>query len=90
MGAPHGAEVGAVWYRTGMDPADQPKRQRIADAEFAGLVHAVWCTFIAGPQAGIDWPPFSEAEAAVLRIADGRVWADKDPFAARLQLWHMP
>lgn len=73
-----------------MDPADQPKRQRIADAEFAGLVHAVWCTFIAGPQAGIDWPPFSEAEAAVLRIADGRVWADKDPFAARLQLWHMP
>lgn len=82
-GAPHGAEVGAVWYRDGIDLSRLPERQRVADTGFARSVHRVWAEFIHGRP---EWRP--EA-GMVLRLAD-RIRTERDPFDARTALWERP
>ncbi len=94
-GAPHGAEVGLVWYRDGMDTALQPPRQRVdaADTAFAAKVHALWASFVhaGAPRAdGTAWPRFGADAPQLLRIADGAVWPAPDPFAGRPALWDPP
>lgn len=86
-GAAHGAEVGLVWYRQGMNIADQPERQRIGDIAFAAQVHEVWRAFIARDFLPMEWPRFDEDSQIVLRMADGTIAAEKDKFAERLGLW---
>lgn len=86
-GAAHGAEVGLIWYRKGMDIADQPERQRVKDTTFAAEVHEVWRAFIARDFLPFEWPRFEEDNQIVLRLADGTIAAEKDKFAERLQLW---
>jgi para-nitrobenzyl esterase len=89
-GAAHGAEVGAVWHRRGMDPVEQPERQRVTDTAFAEKVHEVWCAFIAGDHPAHDWPRFTEETKVVLRMADGSIGQAPDTFADRLGLWQRP
>lgn len=87
LGAPHGAEVGAVWYRPGLDPALQPPHQRVVDTAVALKVHEVWAGFVAGRTIPPDWPAYHPDTPRVLRLADGRLRVEPDPFAARLGLW---
>lgn len=92
-GAAHGAEVGMVWYRTGMDTVQQPQRQRATDSAFAARVHQVWASFVHGRAPsfdGLPWPSFTAAGPDVLRMADGRMWIERDPFVDRLALWANP
>lgn len=86
-GAPHGAEVGAVWYRDGMDLSQQPQRQRITDPVFAESVHDIWRAFIAGDASPHDWPRFRPEAPNVLRIAESDITITPDPFAERVELW---
>lgn len=86
-GAPHGAEVGAVWYRDGMDLSQQPLRQRITDPDFAESVHDIWRAFIAGDTPPQDWPRFRPEEPNVLHIAESGITITADPFAERVELW---
>lgn len=81
-GAAHGAEVGAVWFRQGMDLSSQPPRQRVADPAFAAIVHDVWAGFIHGRR---DWPLHDGAN--ILRLTEGKALSAPDPFAARVSLW---
>ncbi|MBO0145189.1 carboxylesterase family protein [Agrobacterium sp. Ap1] len=91
-GAPHGAEVGAVWYRDGMDVSHLPARQAVADPQFARQVHDVWVSFIRdevpATPAG-DWPRHDAADAPVLHMADGKFVIVCDPFDTRTGLWQM-
>lgn len=86
-GAPHGAEVGAVWYRDGMDLSQQPQRQRITDPVFAESVHDIWRAFIAGDASPHDWHQFRPEAPNVLRIAESGITITPDPFAERVELW---
>lgn len=81
QGAAHGAEVGAVWYRKGMDLSLQPERQRVNDTVFAAEVHDIWAAFIHGRA---DWPC---AEGTVLRLRPGDIAVERDPFDTRPALW---
>jgi para-nitrobenzyl esterase len=89
MGAPHGAEVGEVWYRQGMDIAEQPERQRIRNPAFAAGVHDVWARFIAGTPMP-EWPRYYGAESPVLRLREEGIASADDPFANRPGLWQTP
>jgi para-nitrobenzyl esterase len=89
-GAAHGAEVGAVWYRRGMDLNAQPARQRVSDTGFAEAVHAVWQGFIAHDAATGEWPRFSAENPMVLHLANGAVQPQQDIFAERPGLWQRP
>ncbi|MDH2327150.1 carboxylesterase family protein [Cereibacter sp. SYSU M97828] len=80
-GAPHGAEVGAVWYRQGMDLALQPERQRVTDTAFAVAVHDFWAAFIHGHS---NWPC---PQGSVLRLRSGYIAVERDPFDTRTALW---
>ncbi len=85
-GAAHGAEVGAVWYRRGMDTADQPAHQRVTDTTFAAKVHDIWAGFIKGAP---DWTPYSPTAPWVMRLARDAVQVERDPFDMRPALWDM-
>jgi para-nitrobenzyl esterase len=90
MGAPHGAEVGEVWYRDGMDLNHLPMRQAIADRNFAKVVHNVWVSFILDnePRTPVGaWPVYSTSQPKVLRLDRGRIGIELDPFDGRTALW---
>lgn len=89
-GAAHGAEVGLVWYRQGMDLAEQPQRQRVSDIGFAEALHNLLRGFIARETPPAKWPPFSAGSPTVLHAADGVMTVTHDPFAQRLELWQRP
>lgn len=89
-GAAHGAEVGHVWYRPGMAVDHLRPHQAVTDRGFAETVHDVWTRFIAGTTpiaAPVIWPPHAAGNESVLRLADGRVWVEDDPFARRVALF---
>lgn len=86
-GDAHGAEVGAVWYRTGMDQSARPERLRYENTDFARKVHRIWVDFIAhGHMDG--WQAYDPERPQVLHIDPHRgiAMAD-DVFAERLSLW---
>lgn len=90
LGAPHGAEVGNVWFRPGMDVSALPVRQAVKDEAFATGVHGMWAAFIAGRPSlpnGEDWPLFKAETPVVARMQDGRFWSERDIFRDRLELW---
>lgn len=87
LGERHGAEVGAVWHRAGMDQAEHPPRVRIADTGFAEAVHHIWRAFIAGETMPYGWPAFSPEAPQALHITEGSIAPQQDVFAARLELW---
>ena len=90
LGARHGAEVGEVWYRPGMDQSSRPTRQTVVDPAFAAGVHAVWVSFIAGSPAlpgSQPWPGFDSANPLVARFDAGRFAVERDIFYERLSLW---
>lgn len=89
-GAAHGAEVGHVWYRPGMAVDHLRSHQAVADRGFAATVHEVWTRFIAGTTpiaAPVTWPPHAAGNESVLRLDDGRIWVEDDPFARRVTLF---
>lgn len=90
-GAPHGAEVGEVWFRRGAELPGLPERQIARDPAFAEDVHRLWLAFIrdekpALPNGG-TWPSYSTANPLVACMADGGFWVEPDPFAGRTDLW---
>lgn len=89
MGAPHGAEVGPLWYRPGQDQQTLPERQRVSDIAFAADVHAIWSSFIRDgvPVApGGAWPVYRENHD-ILLIRPGAIRAGADPFGDRPDFW---
>jgi para-nitrobenzyl esterase len=87
LGAAHGAEVGHVWYRPGMDITRLRGHQAIERTETASEVHAVWRDFVAGVDDKSLWPEYSEQNPVVLRLGDGPARIEGDLFAPRLDLW---
>jgi para-nitrobenzyl esterase len=90
LGASHGAEVGEVWYRHGMDVSHLPARQVVTDPVFAEAVHDVWVSFIrdGAPRTPIgDWPRYSASQPVVLRMDSGDFRLGSDPFDGRTGLW---
>ncbi|MDR3471101.1 MAG: carboxylesterase family protein [Devosia sp.] len=93
LGAPHGAEVGAVWYRPGLDQSERPARQIVHEPSFAAGVHAVWASFIAGATVlpgNRLWPRFDPVNPQVARLDGGRFAVMSDTFFERLTLWGTP
>lgn len=90
LGAPHGAEVGSVWYRDGSNARELPQRQRVADAGFARAIHDLWASFIKDkrPRApNGEWPPYHAEKPMVLRLSPVGFGATPDPFDGREALW---
>jgi para-nitrobenzyl esterase len=90
LGAPHGAEVGEVWYRQGMDVSHLPTRQSVKDRTFATAVHHVWVSFIrdAAPETPAGWwPRYSGAKPQILHMEKGVFRLPTDPFDGRTLLW---
>uniref|UniRef100_UPI00310134DA carboxylesterase/lipase family protein n=1 Tax=Neorhizobium sp. EC2-8 TaxID=3129230 RepID=UPI00310134DA len=90
LGAPHGAEVGEVWYRSGMDVSHLPARQAVTRVRFAEAVHETWVSFVRDqtPRTPIgDWLPYSETTPTVLQIEEGGFHYRADPFGSRTTLW---
>ncbi|MFB9948503.1 carboxylesterase/lipase family protein [Rhizobium puerariae] len=94
LGAPHGAEVGEVWYRSGMDVGRLPARQAVTDKAFAEHVHAIWVSFIRdeAPRTPVgdlvgDWPLYSALRPQVLHMDRGAFRLTADPFGGRTALW---
>lgn len=90
LGAPHGAEVGSVWYRDGSNGRELPERQRVADAGFARAIHDLWASFIKDerPRApNGEWPLYHAEKPMVLRAAPAGFGATPDPFDGREALW---
>lgn len=90
LGAPHGAEVGAVWYRQGMDVKCVPERQRPSDTVFAKAIHDIWVSFIRdeAPRTPVGfWPRFTADKPAVLHADNGDFRLATDPFQDRTNLW---
>ncbi|MND20790.1 carboxylesterase/lipase family protein [Agrobacterium tumefaciens] len=90
LGAPHGAEVGPVWYRDGFDCRELPQRQRVADAGFATAIHDLWASFIkderpAAPNG--EWPLYRAEKPMVLRAGPVGFGVTIDPFDGREALW---
>lgn len=93
LGAPHGAEVGEVWYRQGMDASHLPARQAVKDRIFAAAVHDVWVSFIrdATPETPAGkWPAYSGAKPQILHMEKGVFHLPIDPFNGRTALWERP
>jgi para-nitrobenzyl esterase len=90
LGAPHGAEVGEVWHRSGMDTSQLPVRQIATDIKFAQELHDVWVSFIrdAAPvsPAGV-WPAYDASSPGILRMEKGIFHVTDDPFDGRVALW---
>jgi para-nitrobenzyl esterase len=90
QGAPHGAEVGEVWHRSGMDVSQLPARQIATDIKFAQELHDVWVSFIrdAAPvsPAGV-WPAYDASSPVILRTEKGVFHVADDPFDGRVALW---
>ncbi|TQN60568.1 carboxylesterase family protein [Agrobacterium tumefaciens] len=90
LGAPHGAEVGSVWYRDGSNGRELPERQRVADAGFARAIHDLWASFIKDerPRApNGEWPLYHAEKPMVLRAGPAGFGATPDPFDRREALW---
>lgn len=90
LGAAHGAEVGHVWYREGMDVGVLPERQRVTDRRFAGQLHDVWVSFIrddAPKTPAGEWPRYDRNAPVLLHAVDGTFALTQDPFDARTDLW---
>ena len=91
LGAPHGAEVGEVWYRPGMDSSALPARQVVHNPERARAVHQLWVSFIAHDQpalpSGESWPTYRRDRPDVLRIRSNGMIVSPDPFAERVRCW---
>lgn len=87
-GAPHGAEVGYLWHREGIDISGVPARHQIADPGLATPIHDIWRDFIAANDGGgISWPTYSEAAPQLLHLGSGPAHVAADPFDARPALW---
>lgn len=89
-GAPHGAEVGEVWYRRGMDASHLPERQAVTQPDFAEAVHDVWVSFVrdeAPTSPAGDWPRYSASQPKVLHMDGGDFRVIPDPFDRRTALW---
>lgn len=89
-GAAHGAEVGALWYRPGMDQSSRPERQRAADPGEAARTHCLWLSFIRGDRPSTDGvfaPNYSEADPQLLWLLPHQTRICRDPFDARIELW---
>ncbi|HEY4200378.1 MAG TPA: carboxylesterase family protein [Devosiaceae bacterium] len=89
-GERHGAEVGSVWYREGMDSAEQPERLRASDHNFACKVHEIWRAFVAHDTMPHGWQCYSGGDPVLLHITAERIGLEKDRFAERLELWQSP
>ncbi|MFK3780349.1 carboxylesterase/lipase family protein [Agrobacterium sp. NPDC089420] len=90
LGAPHGAELGSVWYRDGMDISALPQRQGVTDAGFARSIHDLWVSFIRdGDAAAADcgWPPYRQDRPLVLWARPPGFVIVPDPFDGRDALW---
>lgn len=90
LGAPHGAEVGEVWYRDGMDTSQLPARQQVRDPAFAKSVHDIWASFIIDDTPMFEdevWMSYRADRPAVLWIENGHLRMDLDPFDGRTGLW---
>jgi para-nitrobenzyl esterase len=89
-GAPHGAEVGEVWYRNGMDTNHLPARQAVTDPDFSLHVHEVWVSFIrdAVPVSPAGaWPAYTARNSQLLRMDKPGFRIETDPFDGRPVLW---
>jgi len=90
LGAAHGAEVGAVWFRAGGDENALPERQRVTDVSFAAAIHNLWAAFIKDERSAaeeIEWPSYTELNPVVLQLSPDGFVARIDPFDARTALW---
>ncbi|UXS99951.1 carboxylesterase/lipase family protein [Agrobacterium tumefaciens] len=90
LGAPHGAEVGSVWYRDGSNDRELPERQRVADPDFARAIHDLWASFIKDgrPRAPNGaWPLYHADKPVVLRAGPTGFEFTADPFDGREALW---
>lgn len=90
LGAAHGAEVGAVWFRAGRDENALPERQRVTDVSFAAAIHNLWAAFIKDERSAaeeIEWPSYTELNPVVLQLSPDGFVARIDPFDARTALW---
>ncbi|WCK05079.1 carboxylesterase/lipase family protein [Agrobacterium tumefaciens] len=90
LGAPHGAEVGSVWYRNGSNSRDLPERQRVKDAGFARAIHDLWASFIKDAQPTAphgEWPRYHAQRPIVLRAGPIGFGVTVDPFDGREALW---
>jgi para-nitrobenzyl esterase len=91
LGAAHGAEVGEVWYRDGMDTSGLPPRQAIGNVSNAQVVHALWTSFIVDSTpvlpANLAWPTYQSGNPILAHICGGHVAIEPDPFAERVSLW---
>lgn len=90
LGAPHGAEVGCVWYRDGANSHELPERQRVTGAIFAGAIHDLWASFIrdgrpAAPNG--NWPLYQAENPGVLWAGPAGFDVVPDPFDGREVLW---
>lgn len=91
-GHAHGAEVGPLWYRPGMDQSVLPERRRIDDPAHAAAVHETWRGFIAGTP-DPRWPLYTAGDDRLLHLDPARgaeIAIRRDPFAARPGLWNAP
>lgn len=89
-GAAHGAELGHVWFRPGMDQSARPPRQQSADAGLARRSHALWLSFVRGEAPAADGCPAPRHDpdgAGVIHVDAGGARVSRDPFDARLDLW---
>ncbi|GGH44842.1 carboxylesterase family protein [Frigidibacter albus] len=89
-GAAHGAEVGEVWYRPGMDQSARPERQRISDPHAAARTHQLWLSFIRGETpatGGVAAPRYTVDEPRLIWLTPGGAEVTRDPFDARVALW---
>lgn len=90
LGAPHGAEVGSVWYRDGSNVRELPDRQRVADTGFVRAIHDLWASFIKDerPRApNGEWPLYHAEKPMVLRAGPAGFGVTPDPFDGREALW---
>lgn len=89
-GAAHGAEVGEVWYRPGMDQSARPERQRALDPEAAARTHQLWLSFVRGETpatGGVTTPVYTADDPRLIWLAPDGAQIVPDPFEARTALW---
>lgn len=89
-GAAHGAEVGEVWYRPGIDQSVRPKRQRVGDPAAAVRTHQLWLSFIQGETPttdGVTTPEYTADDPRLIWLTPGGAEVIRDPFDTRVALW---